>query len=89
IDSKEIDTPFELLDALLMCSSLSGEMPYEVREDIIQRSGINKYDLEEEFNPIDEEEATRFGSNLIDWGKENNDDYTVKIVKKTLNKYWK
>ncbi len=89
IDSKEIDTPFELLDALFMCSSLSNKMTYKERDDILQQSGINKYDLNEDFNPIDEDEATTFGRKLIEWCEENGDKNTAKISKKALNKYWK
>ncbi len=80
--SKELTDPKEFLDALLYISSTVGDMPYGVREDLLEESGINKFELEENISSIEEENVLRFANLLSNWYI----DEEVKRGKRLLDK---
>lgn len=88
---KELSTSTskEFLDALLSICSNIGDMPYDIREGLLEESGINKFDLEEDIFSIDEENVLRFANILTYWYDEEEDERAQRLLKKVLKKYKK
>ncbi|MBS3817595.1 MAG: GTP-binding protein [Candidatus Thermoplasmatota archaeon] len=85
--TKELSDPKEFLDALLSISSNVGDMPYDVREDLLEESGINKFDLEENISSIEEEEVLRFANILTNWYDEESEERGERLLEKVLERY--
>lgn len=69
----EIDSPKDLLYAGWALSSEFNIMPFEIREEILKESGINKYSLDKEITEI---EALHFVSSLSNWyNKKSYDEF--------------
>ncbi|MFO7992233.1 MAG: Rab family GTPase [Thermoplasmata archaeon] len=84
---KNIDTPFELLDALLVCISLASRMPYKVKDKFLRESHIDKFDLEGDRHPIKENNVMAFAKRLIEWYQEKGEEQTVETIREMLLKY--
>ncbi|MEF8874038.1 MAG: Rab family GTPase [Candidatus Thermoplasmatota archaeon] len=87
ISTKELSDPKEVLDALLSISSNVGDMPYDIREDLLEESGINKFDLEENISSIEEENVLKFANTLMDWYDEEGEERGEILLDKVLEKY--
>ncbi len=87
IGAKELETPQDLLDALLTCCSLSGKMSHRERERLLEDSGIIKYDLEGELFDLNEDDVLEFACKLVDWYKKEGDEDTVTVVNKAVDRY--
>lgn len=85
--SKELSTPKEFLDVLLSISSQIGDMPYGIREGLLEESGINKFDLEEDVFRIGEENVLRFYNILRYWYDEEEEERAERLLEKVLDKY--
>ncbi len=86
---RELDNPKDLLDTLLAISSDIGDMPYDVREEIFEKSGIDKFDLDEDIFSIKEHDVIKFANLLIDFYKEDGDDASRGLIKEIINKYYR
>jgi len=85
--SYELNTPKEMLDALLSISSHLGEMPYNIREGLLQESGINKFDLDEEIFSIEEDKVLKFANVLMYWYDEKEVKRAHKLIQKVVDEY--
>ncbi|MFW6142007.1 MAG: Rab family GTPase [Candidatus Saliniplasma sp.] len=83
----ELNTPKELLDALLSISSYFGDMPYDIREGLLEDSGINKFDLDEEIFSIEEGSVLKFANVLMYWYDEKGVERAQNLIEKVLDKY--
>lgn len=94
VEAGKIRNTKDLIDALLAYSSELGDIPYFKREKLLEKSGIDKYSLDQEdeldleiFGGIKEEHAFRFADELIGWYEEKGDDYSISAIKGLLKKY--
>jgi len=85
-DFGKIEKPKKLLSVLLTYASELGDMSYSTREKIFERSGIDKFSLDEE---ISEQQALSFGNGLVQWYKENDDIESASTIRNVLEKYEK
>jgi len=85
--TKNFTSSKDLLDALLSITSNIGDMPYQMREGLLEESGINKFDLDEEIFNIDEENVLRFANILMYWYDEKEEKHGEELIKKVLEKY--
>ncbi len=85
--SYELNTPKELLDALLSISSHLGDMPYKIREGLLEDSGINKFDLDEDIFSIEEENVIKFANVLMYWYDEKEVARAHELIRNVLEKY--
>jgi len=83
----ELKTPKELLDALLSICSHVGDMPYDIREGLLQESGINKFDLDEEIFSIEEENVINFANVMMYWYDEKEVKRAHKLIQKVIDNY--
>ncbi len=84
---RELDTPKDLLDVMLSISSESGDISYEVREGLLEESGIDKFDLDEKIYSIEEENVLRFAKLLMYLYEEEDNVYSFDLIQKVLKKY--
>ncbi len=85
--SKELSDPKELLDAVLSICSNVEVVPYEIREDLLEESGINKFDLEENICRIEEENVLKFADSLTNWYDEEERARGKNLLKKVMCNY--
>ncbi len=87
IFEREIDSPKDLLDTLLAISSEIGDIPYDIREGLIEESDIDKFDLNEEIFSITDKKVMRFANLLMYLYDEKEDKYSKNLIEKVLEKY--
>ncbi len=87
VETKEIDSPQELLDVLLAVSSHIGDIPYHSREKMMKECGINKFDLEEDIKSLDVEEVLSFAESLKEFYRRDDEEQGIKLVNKALGKF--
>ncbi len=81
-----IDEPRGLMSALLTYASVKGDMPYSTREEIFEKSGIDKFSLDE---GISEKEVLTFADGLIEWYEEDGDPDSASATESLVEKYEK
>ncbi len=87
VAEKDLSTPQKLVDALLAFASELGGMPYDTREEILEQTGIEKFDLDEMLEEIQEEQAISLGEELAKWYKNKEETYAEKCVLQLLDIY--
>ncbi len=87
VSTRTIDTTQKLVDALLAFASELGDMPYDTREDILEKAGIQKFDMDEMIEEISEIKAFDFAIELSEWYRENREEYAYKVVLGLIDKY--
>ncbi len=87
ISNKNLDSPHELLDALLAISSELGDMGSLSREWLLEESSIVKFDLEEDLFEIEEEDVLTFAEKLATWYEKNDKKDAKDIVDRITSKY--
>ncbi len=83
-EKKKIDSPRKLTAGLLAYASKSGEMPYKLKQEKFEQSGLDRFSLDEE---ISEEQAVTFGELLFEWYEDDEDRRSASAVKRLLQRY--
>ncbi len=84
---RELDSPKDLLDTLLAISSEMGDISYEIREGLLEESGIDKFDLDEEVFSIKKKNVLKFAKLLMYLYEDQGDDYPRELIGRVLKKY--
>jgi len=82
--NKLIDEPKKLLSGLLAYASQLGDLSYSNMEDLLDKSGIDKFELDED---ISESKALKFGDKLIEWYEDKDDVESSSSVSRLVEKY--